>query len=360
MVIYVISLQILEKEVALRRLELLIVMEDHGYSDSLRRYLTTEKFTECEVFIKKGPGDFNAGGYDWILLDDKNYRSFLGADDGVKGDGEKIILLTECLEEMIHEDVRTFYKYQSADRLWQYIMGKSTKRTGVEKQVAQCLSFISPIGGVGKTTLSFYCSKALALMGYKVLYISFDYFFNGMGLLKTSGKSNLSDFLFCLEREMEASVINDLIQKDIESGLYHFGSAKAYSDYFEIDDKTIDRLEKWLMSLMGFDYIVLDLCTGFSKDHKKIYEFSSMNFIVMDLLRQNHYFISQLDKLVSCFFNEKRSNIKYVINKNTMLRSVKDETEREHLMVPYMEKREMEEGMVDFFTHHFKREMVER
>lgn len=145
------------------------------------------------------------------------------------------------------------------------------------------ISFFSPIGGSGKTTLSLVYSQLLAEQGYKVLYLSLDHFMEMSHYFGVTNKEDLT-FLFATlddTTQIEKDINEMIIKVDGNNNLSYINGFSQYSDRLDISQEQWEIFCRKLVGLSEYDLIVLDLPTDLDKKARVLLDMS--NYLLMVL-----------------------------------------------------------------------------
>lgn len=122
------------------------------------------------------------------------------------------------------------------------------------------ITFLSPAGGVGTSSVSAGCARRLASQGESVLYLnlkvfgSADRFFNG------NGAAGLSRVIYALEMDNSATIakLESAMKKD-PCGVYFYSECQSVVDHLSLDKETMEQLFKELFSINRFQWIVVNV-----------------------------------------------------------------------------------------------------
>ena len=219
-----------------------------------------------------------------------------------------VFLLTE--QELLNNstgdvDANRIYKYTSVKEIYAEIIGKSSARSETlnTKEETKILMMYSPIGGIGKTTVSAALCEALAKYQKKVLFI-------GIDSLQTIG-SVIPQLPF-----MESGTEKLMIDKSE----YVYEAVKT-----RIINRTFDILPPFHLSLPSlnikvedyvnllnsirdskdYDYIIVDGATGFTEDLSRLMGVADHTIILAGQDKNAVYKLDCLLRNIDCSDNDR-------------------------------------------------------
>ncbi len=219
-----------------------------------------------------------------------------------------VFLLTE--QELLNNstgdvDANRIYKYTSVKEIYAEIIGKSSARSETlnTKEETKILMMYSPIGGIGKTTVSAALCEALAKYQKKVLFI-------GIDSLQTIG-SVIPQLPF-----MESGTEKLMIDKSE----YVYEAVKT-----KIINRTFDILPPFHLSLPSlnikvedyvnllngirdskdYDYIIVDGATGFTEDLSRLMGVADHTIILAGQDKNAVYKLDCLLRNIDCSDNDR-------------------------------------------------------
>lgn len=188
-----------------------------------------------------------------------------------------------------HEDEQTgelstskLFKYTSIKEIFSEITGKSAEALKVgsaKKKKSQIITVCSPCGGSGKTTVAMGISACLSKSYKKVLYINADRLQTFQRLLANSSPISASELYSSLVNPRE-NIFNELqhvIRKESFSYLPPF---KAAIISLGLEFGVYEQIAESAKRENIYDYILIDLNTGFDEDMAQLLRKSDRVIVV--------------------------------------------------------------------------------
>ena len=158
------------------------------------------------------------------------------------------------------------------------ISGKERPGGGGPNKV---ISFYSPQGGSGKTTLAYICALLCARGGTSV-YLNLEEFGHTAHLYQVSFHTGMEEVLFAIKDKRDvAACISNGLQKDAKN-VSVMASMKNYSDLADLNANDIELLIKTLQQVSGADFVFVDISGSLTEQNKKVLELSDYSFWVFD------------------------------------------------------------------------------
>ncbi|MFC0526014.1 AAA family ATPase [Pontibacillus salicampi] len=294
----------------MKKVSLVVLEKDPTYMEFISHYIrTTEMKDKIDLKMFTEPSSFkrfmtNHPEVNITLMSEELLEDW--ELDWVQNVCDMVVLLQE---KVVHRPAyRTQFKFQPADQLLSAVLSHFFDEYGTHitkgNHKTKVLSVYSPMGGVGKTTLSVNASRHLALLGYKVFYFNLE-LFNSTSLFFQSPEDEYTQQLFYYAKSKP-----DVLP----SKLHHLIKQDAYNqvDYFDLAVNP-EEMEAWtgeefrvvlqaLLQSGHYDFIVLDLDTSiknFTKEAIKVCD-SVLWVLTNDVktFHKSHYFLSYFDKLM--------------------------------------------------------------
>ena len=248
---------------------LTIVLSEYSYiqvsqfddKDSLDKAVSKGK---CQVLV------MDPSMYDYTLQLDK-VQIVIMLTDGTR-------LPDAC------ERYRRINKYQRIDRIYQQILeicSEKIENYGNDHGgKASVISFYSPVGGCGKTSVALITANKMALTGRRVLYLNLEPFPSDDFFLPQTAGNSLSALLDHLSREGDHTMYMQsclLAKADNFSYMRHFDSPNDYSAM------STDELESLISVFCNsgiFDYVLIDTVSSFDQKIQSIFAVSDQIVLV--------------------------------------------------------------------------------
>jgi cellulose biosynthesis protein BcsQ len=205
-------------------------------------------------------------------------------------------------------------KYQAADKICGEIIrifenAEAETKLVKDESLTKVITVYSPIGGIGKTTLSLSMAENLSQKSKKVLYISLEPIQSYPVFLKQkSSKFSFSDVLFSIKQKDNEvlDIISKGIIKDSDTGIFYFNPVDSILELEDLSSQDIKDLIEAINSSRLFQYMVIDLPATmntkyyelFRNSHKVILPIGqdAKTVVMVDSL------INQLDEYDNFFF----------------------------------------------------------
>ena len=212
-----------------------------------------------------------------------------GIYDG-KCPGEKVsikILLYDEDDDISEsmEGLKKIRRYQRISYIYKEILeaysvlGKPVSG-GFGKSVTKLLSFYSPVGGSGKTTVALAAATRMARGGRTVFYVNLEDVPSDEFYLPNAFERGLTDLIQGLDSNMNVEAkLRGLMQCKNERLFYtkHFDSP---NDLRELSADETSKLISSIVSSALFDYVIVDMSTRYDDKTSKIFEISDEIIIV--------------------------------------------------------------------------------
>lgn len=312
-------------------IRLLLASEDANYTSRLGELLQgdtsqtedlfeifsyTEKKTLLDFFQQESK-QFEICLVDEPLLETVSERSSL------------VFVLTEdVLKDCAHYDSEIkniFYlnKYQRASAILRKMNLEFSKlRTGTEKIGDAKLSvFLSPVGGVGTSTLSAAFALACRQREKTPLHISLERFNSSTAFFNSEAydqgdKGLYTVFEVLLSQKGDVvQTINSAREKDEETGVFFLRGFPAFSEVLE---RTEDEIEKFINAARGAndtDMVVIDLGDPITPFAKKVLELADDVYVVGGASQTAQLKLKTLLQDTDGFFDDFLSKTALIYNK---------------------------------------------
>lgn len=173
--------------------------------------------------------------------------------------------------DMVREQM-AICKFQKVDLIYKQILSVYSEKAGSVSglkfgdESAKVVSFCSPCGGVGTSSMAAAAARYFASKNYKTLYLNLEKFGSSDLFFSGEGQFDMSDIIFALKSKktnlslkLESSVKQDL------SGVYFYSQTKIALDMHELKSEDIVRLISEIKLIGAYDYIILDIDFGMDK-----------------------------------------------------------------------------------------------
>lgn len=181
---------------------------------------------------------------------------------------------------------RTICKFQKADLIYRQILSIYSENagnvTGIRMVDDNCkvITFSSPSGGTGSSTMAAACSLHFSLQGKKTLYVNLEPFGASDIFFSADGQFTMSDVVFALKNKKTnlSMKLESCVRQD-PRGVCFYAPAQLALDMLELNMDDIMRLISEVRLSGLYDIVVLDIPFAIEKSHLDIYNQS--NFLVI-------------------------------------------------------------------------------
>ena len=227
-------------------------------------------------------------------------------------------------------DNRIIFKYQNGNALYsciKKIYSSINKENTFDRSTmdTKIVTFFSPIGGVGKTTLSLLYAIRLTREGCKVLFISLEQI-SSLGIyFDINDKDNsLADLFYKVSDglEIDNGTLERIIKKDLNTNVYYINPVNSTLDFEEIDPNGLINILDTIKKITNFDYIIIDTGSRLDTSTTRLQEYSNR---AIGVIENNNISLVKMSKMYNEFLNDENTIIlvnKYKINNET---SINDE-----------------------------------
>ena len=162
--------------------------------------------------------------------------------------------------------VKTICLYQRPDTIYKELMevfaensDASISSGGGKNSITNVYTFLSPVGGVGTSTIAAAFAVYLTQYQRKVLYLNFEKSGDASAFFSGDGACDMSDIFYDIKSKKPnlAIRIESKVKLD-DSGVFFFESCRNALDMIYITGKDIAEFVKTISDLKLFDDIVID------------------------------------------------------------------------------------------------------
>ncbi len=188
-----------------------------------------------------------------------------------------------------HNDQRAISKFQKAEMIYKQILSLYSENAGntnglkLHQDSCELVIFTSPSGGVGTSTMAAACAKNFAAKGKRTLYLNLETFGSSDVFFSAEGQFNMSDIIFALKSKKAnlAMKLESSVKQDA-SGVFFFSQTNVALDMLELNTDEKIRLIREIKLTDLYDYLILDIDFGLSKEFTDIYKLSNNIVFVGD------------------------------------------------------------------------------
>jgi len=181
---------------------------------------------------------------------------------------------------------RAICKFQKAELIYKEILSIYSENAGslaglkLNDDSCSLITFSSPCGGTGTSTVAAACAMHFTSLGKRTLFLSYEDFGSADSLFTGEGQFTMSDVVFSLKsRKANLALKLESYVKQDPRGVYFFSASKFALDMLEFKHSERMQLLSELKMVGSYDYIILDNSFALDKDHLDLYKMS--NHIVM-------------------------------------------------------------------------------
>lgn len=295
----------------MRRYNLLFLDEDEFYLNNLVNYIMQEYSKEINA-VSISRKEFlesalkNNSKIDLIVSSEGFY------EDSIKYLRDKnLILLTNNISDK--SEVSSIKKYQSVKSICKKIIDICENTKNINEKETKVISFYSPIGGIGTTSLSLSIAEKAALKGAKVLYISFEESQSiDLYLGSKNKKINFSDVILSIKQRDEniSEVFDKAVSVYDDMSLYYLSGIDSILDIEELSTEDIRELIDNIIEKKYYDFVFCELPGCFSS---KYYYLLKKSEIVFEIIGQDLLSAYKTDEMLKQF--DDINNFKFIMNK---------------------------------------------
>lgn len=196
-----------------------------------------------------------------ILLDDREVRS---ADS---------FLDAKCIE-----------KYQRVSRIYKRILELYSECCGRGMEPGETdtalVSYFSPVGGAGKTTIALMTASKLAKQGKKTFYISLEDIASEDCYLPQSEEKGLSDLMRYLGTDTNIPMKLQGMMNCKMGSLYYLNHFSSPNDVYDMDEEDLEALLDTVRNAGLFDVVIIDMGTALSAKNRVVFDKSDRIVVV--------------------------------------------------------------------------------
>lgn len=248
------------------KIKVFILTKDSNYAQKFSQMVTlsfSDKITvlffsdvnKFQVEIEKLYPDIVVLGEEFIdseitIPDSSSVVYFVEKNNIDTIDGKKTICKYQMISQICHElmDLYAEKEAQAAITLKGPANGK------------KILTFTSPAGGVGTSSVAAGCARRLATQGQKALYLNLELFDAADRFFSGEGNYNLSRVIYALEMANSATAakLESSLRRDA-GGVYFYSRCTSALDLLSLDQEALEQLYEELATISIFNWIVADV-----------------------------------------------------------------------------------------------------
>lgn len=184
---------------------------------------------------------------------------------------------------------QTICKFQKVDSIYKQILSIYAEYAGnitglkIADEDCKIITFASPSGGTGSSTMAAACAIHFAARGKKTLYLNFEPFGSSDVFFSGEGMFTMSDVIYALKsKKTNLSLKLESCVKQDRRGVYYFSQSEFALDMLELDKDDIIRLISEIKITGSYEYIIVDMGFGVDKAHLDVYRQTHALVVVGD------------------------------------------------------------------------------
>ena len=180
-------------------------------------------------------------------------------------------------------------KFQKAELIYKQILSVYSENAGniagmkfADKE-CKIITFSSPCGGTGTSTVAAACALHYAARGKRVLFLNLEDFGSSDIYFSGEGQFNMSDVIFSLKSKKAnlAMKLESYVKQD-KTGVFFFSQASNSLDMLELKHTEKMQLISELKMTGSYDYIIVDTDFALDKEHFDVFKESYNVIMVCD------------------------------------------------------------------------------
>lgn len=312
------------------KLKIIIADSDKGYLNAISKYLSSWEETDYNVISFNDRGllnDFLENNKVDILLISP---TLMDEDMNLKNVQTTIINTPDRIPENMLQ-YPFIDKYQSGDAIARElisIFSKNSKEEIIIKKKSfnsEVIGVYSPVGGIGKTTVSLGMAKSYAASGISTLFISMEEMASYKGILDCNNNNNFSDLLYYIKQKNKNMMmkIEGLKNVDAHTGLNYFSPLACYKDIYEIEVDELVGLIEYIKYNSDYKRVILDFDSNLSDKNIELLKACDKILLLTNIDRICLTKLQGLyDNLEKLGIQDINNDVRMVFNNNTMQKQV--------------------------------------
>lgn len=257
------------------KIKLAILEEDKGYLNRIVSVFNTKysdkfeiySFTEMDVALQT----LEQAKVDVILVDEQYDVDFNKIPQRCG-----FAYLVESMGVEAYNNQRAICKFQRVDLIYKQILSIYSENAGnisglgMGDDSCRVITFTSPSGGTGSSTMAASCAVHYAKKGRKVLYLNLEQFGSSDLFFDAEGQFDMSDVIFALKSKKAnlAIKLESCVKQDV-SGVYFYSQTKNPLDMLELNMEEKTRLISEIKLSGVYDILIVDADFGVDSDNLK-------------------------------------------------------------------------------------------
>lgn len=264
-------------------LRLAIADANQQYLNRLKDVLSEYKDIKIATFsdIDSLRADIERRKYHVLVFDPSMYSPSISLDDVQVA----IVLSGENRVPRECERLPKVRKFQRIDAIYHGILEICSSQMtdfdrGGRSGIASVVSFYSPVGGSGKTTLSLAAAAKLSMVGNRVFYLNLEFFPSDGCYLPQMGTLSLSALLANLSQNGNHTMYMQSGLQAKADNFYYLNHFDSPNDYSAMSAKELTDLISLLQKSGSFDVIIVDMSSTFDDKTSQVWSLSDLVVLV--------------------------------------------------------------------------------
>ena len=180
-------------------------------------------------------------------------------------------------------------KFQRAELIYKQILSVYSENAGdvaglkIDDYDTKIITFVSPCGGVGTSSMAAACAVFFSAKGKKTLYLNLEKFGSSDAFFRAEGQFDMSDIIFGLKsKKANLALKLESCVKHEQRGVYFYSQSKIALDMLELNAEDMIRLITELKISGTYDYIVIDMDFSLDKEILDVYRKTHSVVLVSD------------------------------------------------------------------------------
>ena len=182
----------------------------------------------------------------------------------------------EAVNKDLYSDIDNIQKYQRISNIYKEILKKYADKAGYQATSeamgnSGILAVYSPVGGIGKTTISLALSMLLTARGKKVLYLSTEQLSSSSFLLEYREEGNTA----LIEAFNSGAALGMKLKGIVKEGIGGVQYIEGFERIVDYEDTTRDEMKGLLTEIRKsglYDWIIVDMHSHVNRVSKAVWE----------------------------------------------------------------------------------------
>ncbi|MCR4614909.1 MAG: AAA family ATPase [Clostridiales bacterium] len=179
-----------------------------------------------------------------------------------------------------YNNQKAICKFQRAELIYKQILSLYAEQTpniigsaGNRNSSMKVITFSTPAGGTGTSTIAAACAVNLAGKGYRVLYLNLQKYGDADAYFSCDGQFDFSDIIYAVKSNKSNRTIKlqSTVKQDA-TGVSFYSSVKVALDILEFNINDYVTLLNELQALGEYDYVITDMDFPSKREDFKAFE----------------------------------------------------------------------------------------